>query len=140
MSTWYDWYGSDCYCKWKWIVKKTKEIKIIPESEVNYTFVDTGLIERNQEPEDNIDKKNSSAEKDIIKTRSIDSKKSKIRYKNRIAGGQNQQGHSSVYEWFSIWFAENNAFYNELCSLLYAFFNHIGVIIVVTATIMITVV
>ena len=60
------------------MVKKKKEIKIILESEVNYTFVDTGLIERNQEPEDNVDKKNSSAEKDIIKTRSIDSKKSKI--------------------------------------------------------------
>ena len=37
-------------------------------------------------------------DKDIIKSRSIDSKKSKIRYKNRIVGGQNQQGHSSVYE------------------------------------------
>ena len=79
------------------MVKKKKEIKIIPESEVNYTFVDTGLIEIKRESGD-VDKNNSSIEKDIIKSRSIDSKKSKIRYKNRIVGGQNQQGHSSVYE------------------------------------------
>ena len=46
---------------------------------------------------EDVDKTNSSIEKDIIKSRSIDSKKSKIRYKNRIVG-QNQQGHSSVYE------------------------------------------
>ena len=39
----------------------------------------------------------SNIEKDI-KPRTIDSKKTKIRYKNRIAGGQNQHGHSSVYE------------------------------------------
>ena len=79
------------------MVKKKKEIKIVRETEVNYTFLDTGLIDIERESED-VDKTNSSIEKDIIKSRSIDSKKSKIRYKNRIVGGQNQQGHSSVYE------------------------------------------
>ena len=78
-------------------MKKKKEIKIVRETEVNYTFLDTGLIDIELESED-VDKTNSSIEKDIIKSRSIDSKKSKIRYKNRIVGGQNQQGHSSVYE------------------------------------------
>ena len=38
----------------------------------------------------------SDKEKDV-KPRTIDSKKTKNRY-NRIAGGQNKQGHSSVYE------------------------------------------
>ncbi len=79
------------------MVKKKKEIKIVRETEVNYTFLDTGLIDIERESGD-VDKTNSSIEKDIIKSRSIDSKKSKIRYKNRIVGGQNQQGHSSVYE------------------------------------------
>ena len=79
------------------MVKKKKEIKIVRETEVNYTFLDTGLIDIERESEED-DKTNSSIEKDIIKSRSIDSKKSKIRYKNRIVGGQNQQGHSSVYE------------------------------------------
>lgn len=79
------------------LVKKKKEIKIVSESEVNYTFQDIGLSYIKQESEE-VDKSNSIKEKDIIKTRSIDSKKAKIRYKNRIVGGQNQQGHSSVYE------------------------------------------
>jgi hypothetical protein len=79
------------------LIKKKKEIKIVSENEVNYTFTDTGLTDVKRESED-VDKTNSSIEKDIIKTRSIDSKKAKIRYKNRITGGQNQQGHSSVYE------------------------------------------
>lgn len=79
------------------MVKKKKEIKIVRKSEVNYTFIDTELTDIKRESED-VDKTNSSSEKDIIKTRSIDSKKAKIRYKNRITGGQNQQGHSSVYE------------------------------------------
>jgi hypothetical protein len=79
------------------LVKKKKEIKIVHDSEVNYTFIDTGLSHIKRESED-VDKSNSSIEKDIIKTRSIDSKKAKIRYKDRITGGQNQQGHSSVYE------------------------------------------
>ena len=80
-----------------WLVKKKKEIKIVREGTVNYTFVDTRLTDIKQDPEDG-DKTNSSIEKNIIKTRTIDSKKSKIRYKDRIAGGQNKQGHSSVYE------------------------------------------
>ena len=78
-------------------MKKKKEIKIVRETEVNYTFLDTGLIDIERESGD-VDKTNSSIEKDIIKSRSIDSKKSKVRYKNRIVCGQNQQGHSSVYE------------------------------------------
>ena len=79
------------------MVKKKKEIKIVRKSEVNYTFIDIELTDIKRESED-VDKTNSRSEKDIIKTRSIDSKKAKIRYKNRITGGQNQQGHSSVYE------------------------------------------
>ena len=78
-------------------MKKKKEIKIVRETEVNYTFLDTGFIDIERDSGD-VDKTNSSIENDIIKSRSIDSKKSKIRYKNRIVGGQNQQGHSSVYE------------------------------------------
>ena len=62
-------------------MKKKKEIKIVRETEVNYTFLDTGLIDIERESGD-VDKTNSSIEKDIIKSRSIDSKKSKIRYKN----------------------------------------------------------
>jgi hypothetical protein len=51
-------------------------------------------------PESKSDASNidSNVEKDVLKKRSIDSKKTKIRYKNRISGGQNKQGHSSVYE------------------------------------------
>lgn len=80
-------------------MKKRKEIKIVNESEVNYTFIDTAFTDISNESNGNdVNKKNSNSEKDIIKTRSIDAKKSKIRYKNRITGGQNQQGHSSVYE------------------------------------------
>jgi hypothetical protein len=83
------------------MVKKKKEIKIVSESEISYTFIDTGLTGIKRESED-VDKTNSSIEKNIIKTRSIDSKKAKIRHKDRISGGQNQQGHSSVYERFII--------------------------------------
>jgi hypothetical protein len=79
------------------LVKNKKEIKIVRESEANYTFLDTGLTDIKLQSED-VDKSNSSMEKDIIRTRLIDSKKAKIRYKNRITGGQNEQGHSSVYE------------------------------------------
>ena len=53
------------------MVKKKKEIKIVSESEINYTFIDTGLTDIKRESED-VDKTNSSIEKDIIKTRSID--------------------------------------------------------------------
>lgn len=79
------------------MVKKKKEIKIVRESEVNYTFLDLELTDSKRDLEDG-GKSNSNIDKDMIRTRSIDSKKVKIRYKNRIAGGQNQQGHSSVYE------------------------------------------
>jgi len=79
--------------------KKKKEIKIVRESDTNYTFLDTGFIYIKQDLEDDSTNKTiSNIEKDVLKTRSIDTKKSKIRYKNRIVGGQNQQGHSSVYE------------------------------------------
>ena len=71
------------------MVKKKKEIKIVRKSEVNYTFIDIELTDIKRESED-VDKTNSSSEKDMIKTRSIDSKKAKIRHKNRITGGQNQ--------------------------------------------------
>ena len=67
--------------------------------DINYTFLDTDSVNVKRESEDdNVNKSSSNIEKDIIKTRSIDSKKSKVRRKNRIIGGQNQQGHSSVYE------------------------------------------
>lgn len=56
------------------MVKKKKEIKIVSESEISYTFIDTELTGIKRESED-VDKTNSSIEKDIIKTRSIDSKK-----------------------------------------------------------------
>jgi hypothetical protein len=56
-------------------------------------------MEINRDSVDDITNKTvSNIERDVLKTRSIDSKKSKIRYKNRIAGGQIQQSHSSVYE------------------------------------------
>jgi hypothetical protein len=80
-------------------VKKRKEIKIVNENKLNYTFVDTGFSDTKKELDGNEDNKRSSnTEKELIKTRSIDSKNSKIRNKNRITGGQNLQGHSSVYE------------------------------------------
>ena len=83
----------------KQLVRKKNEIKIVREGEINYTFLDTDSVNIKQESEDdNVNKLSSNIEKDIIKTRSIDSKKSKVRRKNRIIGGQNQQGHSSVYE------------------------------------------
>ena len=81
------------------LVKKKKEIKIVQENDSNYTFLEMALtdITRNSEDDSKI-KTITKIEKDVLKTRSIDSKKSKIRFKNRIAGGHNQQGHSSVYE------------------------------------------
>ncbi|MFZ0405362.1 MAG: hypothetical protein WAL79_06025, partial [Nitrososphaeraceae archaeon] len=83
----------------KQVVRKKNEIKIVREGEINYTFLDTDSVNVKRESEDdNVNKSRSNIEKDIIKTRSIDSKKSKVRRKNRIIGGQNQQGHSSVYE------------------------------------------
>ncbi len=91
----------DCKQRWrdKQVVRKKNEIKIVREGEINYTFLDTDSVNIKQESEDdNVNKLSSNIEKDIIKTRSIDSKKSKVRRKNRITGGHNQQGHSSVYE------------------------------------------
>lgn len=83
----------------KQLVRKKNEIKIVREGEINYTFLDTDSVNVKRESEDdNVNKSRPNIEKDIIKTRSIDSKKSKVRRKNRIIGGQNQQGHSSVYE------------------------------------------
>ena len=83
----------------KQLVRKKNEIKIVREGEINYTFLDTDSVNVKRESEDdNVNKSRPNIEKDIIKTRSIDSKKSKVLRKNRIIGGQNQQGHSSVYE------------------------------------------
>jgi hypothetical protein len=76
-------------------VQLTKKKEIITES---YTFLDTDIKMNVDKANQTINKtKISNREKDIL-PRTIDSKKTKIPYKNRIAGGQNQQGHSSVYE------------------------------------------
>ena len=80
-------------------MKEKKKIKLIRESNSNYTFLDTELIEIKPETDrDTANKTNSTIDKDVVKMRSIDSKKSTLRYKGRLIGGQNQQGHSSVYE------------------------------------------
>ena len=69
------------------------------ESNTNYTFLDNGSIDIKLKSQDGeLIKTDSNIQKDVLKKRSIDSKKSKVRYKNRITGGQNQQGHTSVYE------------------------------------------
>jgi hypothetical protein len=66
-------------------VKKRKEIKIINERETNCTFIDAGLTDIKKESDGNdLNKRYSNTEKDTIKSRSVDSMKSKIRYKNRI--------------------------------------------------------
>jgi hypothetical protein len=76
-------------------VQLTKKKEIITES---YTFLETDIKMNVDKANQTINKtKISNREKDIL-PRTIDSKKTKIPYKNRIAGGQNQQGHSSVYE------------------------------------------
>ena len=68
-------------------MKKRKEIKIIDERETNYTFVDAGFTDIKKESDGNdLNKGYSNTEKDMIKSRSVDSMKSKIRYKNRIGG------------------------------------------------------
>ena len=88
-----------CTGKCNKLVKKKKEIKLVRESNANYTFLDTGLIEVKPETgNDTSNKTDSTIDKDLVKMRSIDSKKSMFRYKGRLIGGQNQQGHSSVYE------------------------------------------
>ena len=76
-------------------VQCTKKKEIIPES---YTFLETPVkMDRdNKLTRNQTSTKISDKEKDV-KPRTIDSKKTKNRY-NRIAGGQNKQGHSSVYE------------------------------------------
>jgi hypothetical protein len=81
------------------LVKNKKEIKIVHESAANYTFLNPGSMDiRKEGNTDTANKTTSNTEKDILKARSIDLRKSKIRHKNRIVGGQNKQGHSSVYE------------------------------------------
>jgi hypothetical protein len=80
-------------------VKKTKKIKIVNESNINYTFLDAGFIENNPKTRnDTTDKTDPTIDKDLVKMRFIDSVKSKFRHRGRLLGGQNKQGHSSVYE------------------------------------------
>jgi hypothetical protein len=64
---------------------KRKEIKIINEKEANLTFIDAGSTDIKKESDGNdLNKKYSNTVKDMIKSRSVDSMKSKIRHKNRI--------------------------------------------------------
>ncbi len=80
-------------------MSKKKEIKIVREDNTNYTFLEEGGSDISKAlNDDKVNKNTSKLEKDILKTRSIDSKKLKIRHKDSIIGGQNQQGHSPVYE------------------------------------------
>jgi len=66
-------------------VTKRKEIKIINEKEANLTFIDAGSTDIKKESDGNdLNKRNSNTVKDMIKSRSVDSMKSKIRHKNRI--------------------------------------------------------
>jgi hypothetical protein len=66
-------------------VTKRKEIKIINEKEANLTFIDAGSTDIKKESEGNdLNKRYSNTVKDMIKSRSVDSMKSKIRHKNRI--------------------------------------------------------
>jgi hypothetical protein len=79
---------------------KKKQIKIVRGIDSNYTFLDT-MSDTSKESNDinaNAIKDSSNVDKNILKTRSIDSKKRKVRHKNRIMGGLIQQSHSSVYE------------------------------------------
>ena len=75
-----------------------KGIRIISRNNSNYTFVETTTNDTNSTVNQNKRIRNTTSQKDILKTRSLDSKKTKIKYKNRITGGQAQQGHSSIYE------------------------------------------
>lgn len=78
---------------------RKKEIRIVHEDHTSYTFLDLGSLDNNSNSVGySIINTNKKLEKEIIKTRSFDSKKPKFRYNDRITGGQNQQGHSSVYE------------------------------------------
>ena len=69
-----------------------KEIRIIA-NDTNYTFLNIDEVTVTSSSPDS-----TNREKDILKSRPIDSKRSKTRYKNRITGGQRLQGHTSVYE------------------------------------------
>ena len=66
-------------------IGKKEEIKIVNESNFNYT----GLSDIQKSDVNDPDKRNSNMQKDLSR---------KIRHKNRIVGGKNKQGHSSVYE------------------------------------------
>ena len=64
---------------------KRKEIKIINEKEANLTFIDAGSTDIKKESEGNdLNKRYSNTDNKMIKSRSIDSMKSKIRQKNRV--------------------------------------------------------
>jgi len=66
-------------------VTKRKEIKIINEKEANLTFIDAGSTDIKKESDGHdLNKRYSNTVKDMIKSRSVDSMKSKIRHKNRI--------------------------------------------------------
>jgi len=66
-------------------VKKRKGIKIINERETNCTFIDAGVTDIKKELDGNdLNERSSNIEKNMIRSRLVDSVKSKIRYKNRI--------------------------------------------------------
>ena len=68
------------------MANKKKVIKILGKSGINYTLDAASSdikIESKNEDVSNVD---SNAEKDVLKKRNINSKKLKIRYKNRIMG------------------------------------------------------
>lgn len=71
------------------MVKNKKQIKIIHESAVNYTFSNTGFTNiKKEENADTANKTTPSTEKEIPRARSIDLRNSKIRQKNRIGAEQ----------------------------------------------------
>lgn len=81
------------------MVKKKMETKIVREPDHNYTFLDSSSMDNKKNMEDDNNTITISKTKEqVFKIRSLDSKKSKIQHGNRIVGGQNKQGHSSVYE------------------------------------------
>jgi hypothetical protein len=78
---------------------KKKQIKIVRgRSDSNYTFLDTMSDPSKEYEGSNVIKDRPNVDKGILKKRSIDSKKRKVRHKSRIMGGLIQQSHSSVYE------------------------------------------
>jgi len=71
------------------LVKNKKQIKIIHESAVNYTFSNTGFTNiKKEENADTANKTTPSTEKEIPRARSMDLRNSKIRQKNRIGAEQ----------------------------------------------------